>query len=58
MFCMGNPDKKKPEDIVKLYFDDELDDEQKNSLPTPDECKEMLEEINAINDHLKEKAEE
>ena len=58
MFCMGNPDKKKPDDIVKLYFDDELDDEHKNSLPTPDECKEMLEEINAINDHFKEKAEE
>jgi hypothetical protein len=62
MFCMGNPDKKKPDDIVKLYFDDELDDEfdgeHKNSLPTPDECKGMLEEINAINDHFKEKAEE
>jgi hypothetical protein len=55
---MGNPDKKKPDDIVKLYFDDEFDGEHKNSLPTPDECKGMLEEINAINDHFKEKAEE
>lgn len=60
MFCMGNPDKKGPVDIVKLYFDDELDDddEHKDSLPTPEECKEMLAEINAINAHFKEKAEE
>ena len=26
MFCMGNPHHKEPADIVKLYFDDELDD--------------------------------
>jgi hypothetical protein len=55
---MGNPDKKKPDDIVKLYFDDELDDEHEGSLPTPEERKEMLAEINAINAHFKEKAEE
>ena len=58
MFCMGNPDKKKPDDIVKLYFDDELDNEHEDSLPTPEERKEMLAEINAINAHFKEKAEE
>jgi hypothetical protein len=58
MFCMGNPDKKKPDDIVKLYFDDELDDEHEDSLPTPEERKEMLAEINAINAQFKEKAEE
>ena len=59
MFCMGNPDKKQPEDIFKLYFDDELDEEEKSeSLPTPEECEGMMAEMDAINAHFKEKAEE
>ena len=26
MFCMGNPDRKSPSDIFKLYFDDDEED--------------------------------
>ena len=58
MFCMGNPHHKEPADIVKLYFDDELDDVEDSQTLTPEECAALQAEMDAINAHLKEKAEE
>ena len=50
MFCMGNPDKKQPTDIIKLYFDD--DDGMDAPPLTDDEIKEMQAEMDAINAQL------
>ena len=58
MFCMGNPQHKGPADIVKLYFDDEMDDVEDSQAPTPEECAALQAEMDAINAQLKEKAEE
>ena len=58
MFCMGNPHHKEPADIVKLYFDDELDDIEDSQSITPEECAALQAEMDAINAQLKEKAEE
>ena len=55
---MGNPQHKGPADIVKLYFDDELDDVEDSQALTPEECAELQAEMDAINAQLKEKAEE
>jgi len=45
-FCMGNPDKVKPTDIVHLYFDDfkGQDEEPK----TPEELEQMKGELDAL----------
>lgn len=58
MFCMGNPSHKLPQDILPLYFDDELDDVEDSQALTPEECAELQAEMDAINAQLKEKAEE
>ena len=58
MFCLGNPHHKEPADIVKLYFDDELDDAEDSQALTPEECAALQAEMDAINAQLKEKAEE
>lgn len=55
---MGNPQHKMPQDIVKLYFDDELNDAEDSQAPTPEECAALQAEMDAINAQLKEKAEE
>ena len=57
MFCMGNPQHKMPQDILPLYFDEELNDEESPEL-TPEECAELQAEMDALNAQLKEKAEE
>lgn len=45
-FCMGNPDKVKPTDIVHLYFDDYKGQEE---LPkTPEEMEKMQTELDAL----------
>ena len=46
MFCMGNPEKKSPTDILHLYFDDFDKDEAPIS---EDEIRQMQEEMAAIN---------
>jgi hypothetical protein len=46
MFCMGNPEKKSPTDILHLYFDDFDKDEAPVS---EDEIRQMQEEMVAIN---------
>ena len=46
MFCMGNPEKKSPTDILHLYFDDF----DKDEVPvSEDEIRQMQEEMVAIN---------
>jgi hypothetical protein len=47
MFCMGNPEKKTPSDIVHLYFDD-FDKESYHPI-SDDEIRQMQEEMAAIN---------
>ena len=47
MFCMGNPEKKTPSDIVHLYFDD-FDKESDHPI-SDDEIRQMQEEMAAIN---------
>ena len=50
MFCMGNPDRKQPEDIFKLYFDD---DDAVNTQPlTEEERAELQAEIDAWNANI------
>ena len=53
MFCLGNPNRKEPEDIIKLYFDrykfvteSQLTDEDRADL---------LADMDAMNKELKEK---
>ena len=58
MFCLGNPNHKEPADIVKLYFDDELDDVEESQALTPEEYAALQAEMDAINAQLNEKAEE
>lgn len=53
MFCMGNPDRKRPEDIFKLYFDD---DDTVNTPPlTEEERAELQAEIDAWNASIQSK---
>ena len=47
MFCMGNPDRKRPTDIVKLYFDD--DDEMDAPPITDEERLQLQAEMDAWN---------
>ena len=47
MFCMGNPDKKSPTDILHLYFDDF--DKESDQPISDDEIRHMQEEMAAIN---------
>ena len=51
MFCMGNPDKKKPQDIIPLYFDN--DDIVKGPSITQEEIEELQAEMAAINSQNK-----
>ena len=55
MFCMGNPRNVKPDELFKLYFDD--DDEMNDAGITDEEAQQMLEDLNAINKQLREKRE-
>ena len=47
MFCMGNPEKKTPSDILHLYFDDF--DKESDKPISDDEIRQMQEEMAAIN---------
>ena len=47
MFCMGNPEKKTPSDILHLYFDDF--DKESDQPISDDEIRQMQEEMTAIN---------
>ncbi|MBR2017494.1 MAG: hypothetical protein IKA00_09430 [Prevotella sp.] len=50
MFCMGNPDKKLPEDLFKLYFDDDIKDD---TPPISEEDQQrLLDEMAKINADL------
>lgn len=53
MFCMGNPRNVKPDELFKLYFDD--DDVANDAGITDEEAQQMLEDLNAINRQLREK---
>lgn len=53
MFCMGNPRNVKPDELFKLYFDD--DDVSNDAGITDEEAQQMLEDLNAINRQLREK---
>lgn len=55
MFCMGNPRNVKPDELFKLYFDD--DDVSNDAGITDEEAQQMLEDLNAINKQLREKRE-
>ena len=54
MFCMGNPRNVKPDELFKLYFDD---DDTNDAGITDEEAQQMLEDLNAINKQLREKRE-
>ena len=58
LFCMGNPGKKTPEDIFKLYFDDDdtlFDEPDDNPTPmlTEEERNTLEDEMRAFEEHLK-----
>lgn len=55
MFCMGNPRNVKPDELFKLYFDD--DDVSNDAGITDEEAQQMLEDLNAINKQLRDKRE-
>lgn len=55
MFCMGNPRNVKPDELFKLYFDD--DDISNDAGITDEEAQQMLEDLNAINKQLRDKRE-
>ena len=55
MFCMGNPRNVKPDELFKLYFDD--DDVANDAEITDEEAQQMLEDLNAINRQLRDKRE-
>lgn len=58
MFCMGNPEKKKPEYIFHLYFDDELDNELDDGTALTEEDRAGLQaDIDAWNANLNKKTE-
>jgi hypothetical protein len=57
MFCMGNPEKKKPEDIFHLYFDDELDNELDDTALTEEDRAGLQADIDAWNANLNKKTE-
>lgn len=46
LFCMGNPEKKSPTDILHLYFDDFDKDDSPISNDEVSEMQEMMAEIN------------
>ena len=47
LFCMGNPEKKSPTDIFRLYFDDF--DKESGQPISDDEIREMQDMMAAIN---------
>ena len=53
MFCMGNPHKKLPTDILHLYFDDY---DKGNAAISDDEVRKMQQMMTAINKAAKRKA--
>ena len=53
MFCMGNPHKKLPTDILHLYFDDYDKD---SATISDDEVRKMQQMMTAINKTAKRKA--
>ena len=58
LFCMGNPEKKTPEDIFKLYFDEDdslFDEPDDNTIPhlTEEERNTLEDEMRAFEEHLK-----
>lgn len=55
MFCMGNPRNVKPDELFKLYFDD--DDVSNDAGITDEEAQQMLEDLNSINKQLRAKRE-
>ena len=55
MFCMGNPNKVAPNDIFRLYFDDDDDDEDSSPLSKL-EIKSLQDEMDAINKANKRKS--
>ena len=56
MFCMGNPQGKMPQDIVKLYFDDW---EREDDVPemSEEEKKQLQADMDAWQDIMTKKAE-
>ena len=49
MFCMGNPEKKSPTDILHLYFDDFDKDESPISDDEAKQMQDMMAKINKAN---------
>lgn len=55
MFCMGNPNKVLPNQLFKLYFDE---DDYMDNTPLTDEDRKMLQaEMDAINRQLQQQKE-
>lgn len=50
MFCMGNPNHKVPEDIIKLYFDRYVTETE--TQLTDEDRTELLAEMDAMNKEL------
>ena len=53
MFCMGNPNHKEPEDIIKLYFDRYMFSTE--SQLTDDDRAGLLADMAAMNEELAKK---
>ena len=53
MFCMGNPNHKVPEDIIKLYFDRYVTETE--TQLTDEDRAELLAEMDAMNEELAKK---
>lgn len=53
MFCMGNPNHKVPEDIIKLYFDRYVTETE--TQLTDEDRTELLAEMDAMNEELAKK---
>ena len=56
MFCMGNPQGKMPQDIVKLYFDDWDRDDDVPDM-SEEEKKQLQADMDAWQAIMREKAE-
>ena len=58
MFCMGNPHKKQPQDILPLYFD-EWDNDEDDGMPISEEEKqELVDLMNRMNEQQTTPADE
>ena len=53
MFCMGNPSRKEPEDIIKLYFDKYVTEAE--TQLTDEDRAELMADMAAMKKELKEK---